>query len=246
MCASRSIESALDRLRPPPSDYPTTSQLSVPVFICISCTLAVNTACALLECIPPSAPLVLRVAVELCTSMYLVDLISGIVHASLDFADTGDRLRKVIPRSKAEVHHIRRSSPAFMRSSALSQAVWNFQAHHFACYPEHDDQWIETACLATPLLLLTLLQSALGWLAPPHTRVWCATLALGHCVQASHFMAHRRVHEGEHSLPVRNPTPHTPIPCCHRQLIFSSILLAICSSLVCCVPLHMRGVCRGL
>ena len=37
-----------------------------------------------------------------------------------------------------------------MRSSALSQAVWNFQAHHFACYPEHDDQWIETACLATP------------------------------------------------------------------------------------------------
>lgn len=207
MCAS-DFEGALARLQPPQPDPHTRSTFVVPLFICAASTLAVRIACLLLEAwVPPTAPFAVQLLVEVATSIFLIDLISGIFHASLDFADPGLRLREVIPSSKAEVHQVRRGSMAFLRSNAWNQAVWNFQAHHFAPYPEHDDQWLETACLATPLLLLTFLQSALGFLAPLPTRIWCGTLALGHGVQASHFLAHRRVHEGEHSLPVCGTFP---------------------------------------
>ena len=201
--AALSALRALDRLQPPQTDPEFSAELVlVPVFILTMSCVAVRSTCFILETLVfPWAPAALRVASELCSSIFLIDLISGILHASLDYANTGDRLRELIPTSKEAVHRVRRSHPAFHRSSAWAQVIWNFQAHHFAPYPEHDNQWLETACLATPLLIWTLLQHAAGFLAPLATRLWLCTLVLGHGVQASHFLSHRRVHLGDKALP---------------------------------------------
>ena len=200
--STRRIFSALDRLQPLPSDRNPSSIVAVPAFICVMSTLAVRTACTLLDQLLPSSPIgTLRLVAELATSIFLIDFVSGVLHAALDFSDPGHRLRHLIPKSKAAVHTARRTDPAFAQSSAWAQAVWNFQAHHYAPYPEHDNQWVETAYIASPLLLGTLLQHCLGWLSPQVARVWTMTLALGHGVQASHFLAHRRVHLGASALP---------------------------------------------
>lgn len=143
----------------------------------------------------------LQHVMELLAAMYLVDLISGILHVTLDYCDCGPALRSITAKSKEDVHRVRRFDPRFAKSGAWHQAVWNFQVHHHAPFPEHDDQFTETALLATPALLATLAQRALGWIDPCGCRVWVTTLLLGHFVQWSHFLAHRRVHLGRGSLP---------------------------------------------
>lgn len=146
-------------------------------------------------------PCCTAVVVELLVSIYLVDVVSGVFHAALDYSDCGARLRHVIPKSKEAVHRTRQIDRRYEASDAWSQTIWNFQAHHYAPFPEHDDQLVETAVIATPLLLVTWLQYAVGWLAPRELRVWTFVLTLSHGVQHSHFLAHQRSHRGVSSLP---------------------------------------------
>ena len=196
---SASPAAALDRLLPPSPDPQPRALVIVPSFICMTSCACGRLLCLLLEHMPWPT-LGCQLVAEALGAIFLIDLISGVLHAALDYSDTGERLRHVIPASKAEVHHTRESN-AYRRSSAWSQAVWNFQAHHFAPFPEHDNQWVETASIATPLLVATLVQHALGWLSPSAARLWVMSLALGHGVQASHFLAHKRVHLGAGALP---------------------------------------------
>ena len=162
--------------------------------------MGIRICCYFIDMIPwPSFGL--RVLGEMVAAVFLVDLISGILHLILDYADTGPLLRHTIALSYDEVHEIRRSSWRFHQSSLWLQTVWNFQSHHCAPYPEHDNQLVETAWIATPTLLATLVQYAVGWLDASHCRVWVWVMILGHCVQACHFLSHQRVHRGVESLP---------------------------------------------
>ena len=194
--------SALDRLVPPPPPPPgaATSAIRVPLFIIGCSVLAVRALCAALDAVP--WPLLsLRLVAEVVCSVFGIDLVSGIYHATFDYADPGPYLRHVAVESKEAVHATRATDRRYHISGVWMQLVWNFQVHHFAPFPEHDHQLTETACVATPLLLLTLVQFSLGWLGDGACRVWVMLLVLAHGVQTSHFLAHQRVHRGKPSLP---------------------------------------------
>jgi hypothetical protein len=201
-CRPGTAASAFDRLFAP-EPLPI-SALLVPAFIGGLCTVAVRACCWLLELLQ------LPLLAEVTAALFLVDFVSGVFHAALDYSDCGSLLRHLIPTSKEMVHHARKTDRRYEASSAWSQAIWNFQAHHYAPFPEHDDQIVETSLIATPLLLTTWLQYwlqslgvNLGWLylTPCQLRVWTMVLVLSYGVQVSHFLAHQRVHHGKQSLP---------------------------------------------
>lgn len=204
--ASRTTEgrgspaAVLDRLAPDSGHALPRAAWFLPLWICACSTFAVRCACCLIDVAPWPYHSV-RLAGEVVAALYLTDLVSGIFHVTLDFADVGLHLRHTLGRTRAQVHAIRRLDPRFRVSSTWNQLVWNFQVHHAAPYPEHDNQLIETACIATPLLLLTVAQRTVGWLADGPWRVWLMMLLAAHFVQTSHFLAHRRVHLGQKSLP---------------------------------------------
>ena len=80
-----------------------------------------------------------QVAAEALVSFFLIDLISGIFHVALDHADPGPLLRHVVRTSRDAVHETRSADWRYGASSAWRQVVWNFQSHHCAPFPEHDD-----------------------------------------------------------------------------------------------------------
>ena len=174
--------------------------IHVPLFIGACSTIAVHASCAVLDLVPwPN--LACRVAADIFAGIYLLDFVSGVFHATLDYSDVGEPLRTVVRRTFEEVHETRKHDLRYLASPPWLQVVWNFQAHHAAPFPEHDDQITETAWIAGPLLLVTGLQRALGYLADGPWRVWVVLLTLAHFVQSSHFLAHQRVHLGRSSLP---------------------------------------------
>ena len=181
-------------------DEPATAGLVPCALIYGGSCLAVRAATLALGAIPwPS--FVAQLAVEVAAAVLLVDLVSGILHLVLDYCDPGPRLRNLVVRSKEAVHHTREKDTRYRSSGPWQQVVWNFQAHHAAPFPEHDDQLRELSLLVTPLLAITAIQYGLGWLAPAAARLWAGLLTLGYLVQASHFWAHQRVHLGAASLP---------------------------------------------
>ena len=181
-------------------DEPATAGLVPCALIYGGSCLAVRAVTLALGCVPwPS--FAARLAAEAAAAVLLVDLVSGILHLVLDYCDPGPALRSLVARSKDAVHRTRGSDARYRAAGPWQQLVWNFQSHHAAPFPEHDDQLRELSLLVTPLLACTALQYAAGWLAPAAARVWAGLLALGYGVQASHFWAHQRVHLGAASLP---------------------------------------------
>ena len=142
-----------------------------------------------------------QLAAESAAAVLLVDLVSGILHLVLDYCDPRPALRSLVVRFKDAVHRTREDDARYRASGPWQQFVWNFQSHHAAPFPEHDDQLHELSLLVTPLLACTAIQYAAGWLAPAAARLWAGLLALGYGVQASHFWAHQRVHQGAAFLP---------------------------------------------
>ena len=172
-----------------PQAHDESTALLVPLFICTVSTLAVRIACFALHFLP--WPLsYLRWLADCAAAAYLLDLISGVFHAC---ADVAEPQRRDVGRSFGEVRAL---GTRYVIIDVWRRIVCNFQAH-----AEHDSEaLVETACVATPLLLVTILQRAVGWLADGPWRVWLLLLTLAHGVQASHFQAHKRVHEGAGNL----------------------------------------------
>lgn len=203
------MKNPLDRLDAPPSALWPATKLIVLVYLASSAV--VRLACSFLDHVFPTASAgtlmdasPLQLAVEAILSIFLIDLISGIFHVALDHSDPGPLLRYVIRTSREAVYETRDTDWRYSASGPWRTAIWNFQNHHNAPFPEHDDQIVETAIIATPLLVATLVQYAFGLgssLPASHCRVWCLTLLLGHFVQVVHFQAHKRVHLGEEQMP---------------------------------------------
>ena len=128
---AQSPVSAFDRLveplPPPPGS--TASACRVPLFILVTSALGIKVLCAAIEAIPWRF-FEVRLLVELLCAVYGVDLVSGIYHATFDFADPGPHLRHVIVSSKEAVHQVREHDLRYRVSGAWMQLVWNFQAHH--------------------------------------------------------------------------------------------------------------------
>ena len=110
---------ALDRLGA--DDEPASAGLA-PCALILACSCgAVRAAAALLAGLPwPSFGC--QLLAEALAAVYLVDLVSGILHATLDYCDPGPALREVLARSKAAVHRTREQDPRYVRAGPWRQA----------------------------------------------------------------------------------------------------------------------------
>ncbi|KAL1522798.1 hypothetical protein AB1Y20_017769 [Prymnesium parvum] len=174
--------------------------LGVSAFLYTASSLVVRGGLLALDTVLPSASPA-AIPIEAVVACFLLDLISGIWHSTLDLSDMGERLRSIVPDSTEAALRVRATDPRYLTANFWQQFVWSFKSHHTAPYPAHDNQERELAVVVMPLLFLTLVQWYVGWLQPRATRVWCVVLGLGSFTQTSHFLAHRRVHLGRASLP---------------------------------------------
>ena len=140
----------------------------------------------------------MQLLAELCCAIYLIDLVSGILHATLDYCGT-DRARLVVVDSKAAAPHA--ATDARYSAAGRGSSWWNFQQHHARPFRARRSAQgavvardADSACHARAV-------RRLAGLAPCPARVWCSCSASATGVQASHFAAHQRVHRGRASLP---------------------------------------------
>ena len=135
---------------------------------------------------------------EIVSSMYMVDLVSGLVHLYLDYQSINDEAlrNQVVEKSIAAIQEFKRSG-MFCNATTWDMFLWDFQIHHQVPFPAAVSDWELTMQIARPVAgpyLLSVGGYALGYLNGPVARVWLLTLTLSPLVQATHFAAHRRTH----------------------------------------------------
>jgi len=137
-------------------------------------------------------------AVELGIGLYVLDLISGIVHMHLDYQEVKDRkLRLHVETNIPNVINFEESDPLFYEATPNDQFLWNFHVHHDAPYPSKDSEWDLVMQIVRPLslpYLMSVLLCYMGYMHPTFARIWFGALTAGPLMQKTHFGAHVRNH----------------------------------------------------
>ena len=135
--------------------------------------------------------------VEIVSSMYMVDLVSGMVHLYLDYQVIDDEtLRKHVEKSIVAIQEFEKSA-MFRNATFWDQFLWDFQIHHQVPFPAAVSEWELTMQIARPVALPYIISAcayAMGFLNGSFARIWLLTLTWSPFVQATHFAAHRRTH----------------------------------------------------
>ena len=141
---------------------------------------------------------VARYIIEVGIGLYLLDLITGIVHMYLDYQTVKDRdLRLHVERNIDDIVKFETTDALFMNATPNDKYLWNFHVHHDAPYPSVDSEWELTMQLVRPLTPAYLLSVALwyyGHMNPTFARIWFGALTAGPAMQKTHFLAHARNH----------------------------------------------------
>ena len=132
----------------------------------------------------------------LFAGMFLADLISGIVHLTLDYeVGSNDDLRCHAEHSVPDVLKFEQNDELFKNAKPRDQFLWNFHSHHDAPYPASDSNLElirQIAAPTSPVWLAMILLSIFG-LVP----IWLSViiyigLLLGLFTQFTHFLSHAR------------------------------------------------------
>ena len=133
---------------------------------------------------------------EVAASMFVVDLLSGLVHMFLDYqsieGDLQGHVEKTIPAIRKFETTLR-----FQEAKAWDRFLWDFQIHHEVPYPSAVSEGELAMQIAGPIAVpyaMSVGAYALGYISGPAGRIWILSLTLSPLVQATHFAAHRRTH----------------------------------------------------
>lgn len=133
--------------------------------------------------------------IELATSMYLADFISGLVHLRIDYQTVHNRsLRLHVEPTIPDILTFRESR-VFKDAKKRDQFLWNFHAHHDVPYPSADtfvELFLQIARpLSVPTLMIVVCMCC-DWLQLWAGRVMLTACFLGSVTQFTHFAAHMR------------------------------------------------------
>lgn len=135
---------------------------------------------------------------EIALGLYILDLITGLVHMHLDYQEVKNReLRLHVENNIADVIKFEQNDPLFYNATPNDQYLWNFHVHHDAPYPSVDSEWELTMQIVRPLslpYLLSVLLCYMGYMHPTFARIWFGALTAGPLMQKTHFGAHARNH----------------------------------------------------
>jgi len=134
--------------------------------------------------------------VEVVASMFVVDLLSGLVHMFLDYQSIEGELKDHVEKSIPAIREFETTS-RFQTAPPWDKFLWDFQIHHEVPYPSAVSEWELAMQIIRPVALPYVLSGglyALGYISGPAARIWIISLTLSPLVQATHFAAHRRNH----------------------------------------------------
>ena len=136
--------------------------------------------------------------IEVLVGMYLLDLISGIVHLYLDYQEVKDKkLRLHVETSIPGVEKFEENDDLFKKATPMDQYLWNFHVHHDAPYPSKDSEFELVMQIVRPLFLPLCGFIALyrfGYMSDTTARILFGALSMGPLMQKFHFLAHARNH----------------------------------------------------
>mmetsp|Transcript_5488 Transcript_5488/g.6844 ORF Transcript_5488/g.6844 Transcript_5488/m.6844 type:complete len:253 (+) Transcript_5488:53-811(+) len=136
--------------------------------------------------------------VEVTIGIYVLDLISGLVHMHLDYQEIKNReLRLHAEKSIPDVIKFEENDPLFYKATPNDQYLWNFHVHHDAPYPSKDTEFELTMQIVRPLAIpyiLSVVLCYMGYMHPTFARIWFGALTTGPLMQKTHFGAHARNH----------------------------------------------------
>jgi hypothetical protein len=135
--------------------------------------------------------------VELAASMFLVDLLSGLVHMYLDYQVIGDTDLREHKESSIPAIQEFEAMPQFQGAKPWDRFLWDFQIHHQVPFPSAVSEWELAMQIARPVAIpyaMSVGAYTLGYLEGPAARIWLMALTLSPLVQATHFAAHCRTH----------------------------------------------------
>jgi len=122
-------------------------------------------------------------ALEVGIGLYVLDLITGLVHMHLDYQEVKNRkLRLHVERNIPDVIKFETTDALFYNATPNDQFLWNFHVHHDAPYPSVDSEWELTMQIVRPLALPYLLSVVLwhcGYMHPTFARIWFGALTAG-------------------------------------------------------------------
>jgi len=130
---------------------------------------------------------VIQWAAEVSLGLYVLDLITGIVHMHLDYQEVRDRaLRLHVEKTIPDVIRFEKEDPLFYTATPNDQYLWNFHVHHDAPYPSVDDEtelMMQIIRPLAPVYLLSVILCYLGYMNPTFARIWFAALTVGPLVR---------------------------------------------------------------
>lgn len=120
---------------------------------------------------------------EVLFGVYVLDLISGIVHMHLDYQEIKDKnLRLHVEKTIPAVIKFEETDPLFSNATPNDQFLWNFHVHHDAPYPSKDSEWELAMQIIRPLsipYILSVIALSMGYMHPAFARVWFGALTAG-------------------------------------------------------------------
>lgn len=135
---------------------------------------------------------------EIALGLYVLDLITGLVHMHLDYQEVKSReLRLHVERNIPDVIKFEENDALFYNATPNDQFLWNFHVHHDAPYPSKDSEWELTMQVVRPLAmpyLLSVVLCYMGYMNATFARIWFGALTAGPLMQKTHFAAHARNH----------------------------------------------------
>jgi hypothetical protein len=125
--------------------------------------------------------------VEVALGLYVLDLITGLVHMHLDYQEVKSRdLRLHVENNIPDVIQFEETDPLFYNATPNDQYLWNFHVHHDAPYPSKDSEWELTMQVVRPLAmpyLLSVLLCYMGYMNASFARIWFGALTAGPLVR---------------------------------------------------------------
>lgn len=135
---------------------------------------------------------------EISVGLYVLDLISGLVHMHLDYQEVKDRkLRLHVETTIRDVKRFEQTDETFSNATPNDQFLWNFHVHHDAPYPSLDSEYELIMQIVRPLsgpYILSAILCYMGYMNPTFARIWFGALTAGPLMQKTHFGAHARNH----------------------------------------------------
>ena len=146
----------------------------------------------------PTLPFGLQLLLELAACMYVLDLITGLVHFNTDYQAIQNKelyLHKEV--DVAGIQRFNKHDPLFLKASKEDQFLWNFQVHHDVPYPAADTDFDLVTQIARPVYAgvggLLVLGYGLGVTIPAYLqRCLVIFLALAPAANHVHIWAHAR------------------------------------------------------